>query len=220
MVHASLRAVGVRAEVLLEHVLDVIGPEGTLCMVLGADSDEPFDVHETEVDVEDMGVLAEVFRTFPGVTCSDHAAARWGAVGPHATTLLADPPLHDYHGPKGTLQRLVDLDGVVLRLGASPDTVTLTHLAEYLARVPGKRWVERTYVRADTGPQLISSLDDDGSFVEADPEGTYFPEVYRAFAATDGVTRGPVGSCAAESFAASHFVAFAVRWLEGRFGWP
>lgn len=214
MVQASLRALGPipgGAVGLIGVLREVLGPDGTLCMVLGADPDTPFDATTTEVDVEDMGWLAELFRTLPGVQVSDHAAARWGAIGPHAAPLLRDPPLHDYHGPEGTLGRLVRLDGQVLRLGADPDTLTLTHLAEYLAEVPDKRRVRLRYERADVGPQWISSLDDTDGIVEA-PD--YFAQVLGDYLAAGHARIGPLGACTAELIDAPHFLGFAVDWLE------
>ncbi len=214
MVHASLRAVGPvdgGAVGLLHALRAAQGEAGTLVMVLGADADEPFDAAETEVDVQDMGWLAEVFRTQAEVLVSDHAAARWGAWGPLAPELVAEPPLHDYHGPEGTLQRLVDHDGQVLRLGADPDTLTLTHLAEYLADLPNKRRVRRRYVRADIGEQWIESLDDDDGIV-AEPD--YFAAVLASFLAAGRARVGTVGASRAELLDARGFIAFAVPWLE------
>jgi aminoglycoside N3'-acetyltransferase len=152
MTHASMRKVGKvqwGARTIIEAQLDAVGPTGTLVMVLGADEDDPFDAGTTPVDVEDMGILAEVFRTFPGVRVSDHPADRFGAIGRLARDVLEPTPLHDYHGIGSPLERFANFGGRVLRLGANTDTVTLTHYAEYFADVPNKVSVLRRYVRAD-----------------------------------------------------------------------
>jgi aminoglycoside 3-N-acetyltransferase len=102
MTHASLRRLGPvegGAAGVIDALRSAVGPDGTLLMVLSADDDEPFDALRTPVDVEDMGVLAEVFRTYPGVSVNDHPADRFGAIGPEAWLLLEPAPLHDYHGP-------------------------------------------------------------------------------------------------------------------------
>ena len=218
MVHASLRAVGPvegRAGGLIDAILDVIGPDGTMVMALGADADEPFEAQRTEVDIEDMGVLAEVFRTHPGTRVSDHAASRWAASGPLAPALLRDPPLHDYHGPGSLLERFVARGGVVLRLGADVDTMTLTHLAEYRARVPDKRRVRIRYVRADVGEQWIESLDDTDGIVE---DGDYFEQILIDFIAAGRARRGAVGRCQAELLDGQEFLQFAVDWMERELG--
>lgn len=216
MVHASLRAIGPMergADGLLDSIQEVISPGGTLLMVLGADADEPFDALQTQVDVEEMGVLAEVFRKRAGTAVSDHAASRYAAIGSLASHLLSPTPLHDYHGPGSSLERLVEANGYVLRLGADQDTLTLTHYAEYLARLPNKVRVRREYRRADIGAQWIESLDDsDGIAVWNN--GDYFPQVLADYLAAGRAKMGPVGNARAELFRARDFVDFGVAWLE------
>lgn len=216
MTHASLRKLGPvegGAVGVIEAQRAAVGPDGTLLMVLSADEDEPFDAHTSPVDVEDMGWLAETFRTYPGVDVNDHPADRFAAVGPRAGWLLNPTPLHDYHGPGSVLERLVAAGGKVLRLGSNPDTVTLTHYAEYLADVPDKIRVRRRYVRADTGELWIESLDDtDGIAVW--PHGDYFPKIFLDYRASGRAGIGPVGRCVAELLDAQDFVRFAVAWME------
>ena len=101
----------------------------------------------------------------------------------------------------------------MLRLGANPDTVTLTHYAEYVAKIPDKRRAKRRYVRADVGEQWIESLDDtDGIAVWA--YGDYFPQIFFDFVAAGCARVGYVGNCSAELLPARGFVDFAVRWIE------
>jgi aminoglycoside N3'-acetyltransferase len=217
MVHASLRKIGPiegGADALLDALIAALGPRGTVLMILGADEDEPFDALTSPVDAEDMSVLAEVFRQRAGVRVNDHAAARYGALGPQSLQLLEPVPLHDYHGPGSVLQRFTDSGGFVLRLGANVDTVTLTHWAEYLARVPNKRRVRWRFVRADIGEQFIEGLDDDDGIVDWE-HGDYFPQILLDFLKTGQARTGPVGRCNAELFSAKTFVDFAVAWMEG-----
>lgn len=216
MAHASMRRVGPierGAAGLVEALLAILGTEGTLMMALGADEDEPFDALRTPVDVEDMGILAEVFRTYPGVLVSDHPAGRLGAIGKHAPSLLEPTPLHDYHGPGSPLERFSFISGRVLRLGADTDTMTLTHYAEYLAEVPSKVRVRRRYCRADTGEVWIESLDDNDGIAEW-PHGDYFEQIYLDYRSSGPVKTGMVGHCEAELLDARHFVSFAIKWME------
>lgn len=216
MVHASLRRLGPLeggATTVIEAVREALGPSGTMLMVLSAREGAPFDANDTPVDTADMGVLAEVFRTTRDVAVSDHAADRFAALGPHAARLLSKTPLHDYHGPGSVLERLVAEGGAVLRLGANIDTVTLTHHAEYLARVPRKRRVRRRYVRADVGEQWIESLDDCDGIAQWS-HGDYFPRILLDYLEGGHARRGRVGNCDAELLDAPHFTRFAVLWLE------
>lgn len=215
MLHTSMRKVGPvdgGALGLLAALREVVTDDGTLLMVLSATEDVPFDKLTSPVDTDDMGVFAEVFRTFEGVGVNNHAADRFAALGTDAAFLLEPTPLHDYHGPGSVLDRFTQRRGRVLRLGANVDTVTLTHYAEYLCDVPDKIRARRRYVRADTGEQFIDSLDDtDGIAVWSG--GDYFPQIFLDHRASGAVRTGPVGHCDAELLEAPAFVAFAVDWM-------
>lgn len=217
MVHASMRRLGPvegGAEAVLDTLLALLGPEGTLLMALGADDALPFDALSSPVD-PGMGILAEVFRKRAGTRVNDHAAARFGAFGPRAAELLEPVPLHDYHGTGSVLERFTQMGGAVLRLGADLDTVTLTHWAEYLADVPNKLRVRRCYVRADTGAQWIEGLDDNDGIVDWDG-GEYFQQILVDFLAAGLARTGQVGNCQAELLESQRFVVFAAQWLEAR----
>ena len=162
MVHASLRTLGPvenAAAGIIDAIRQALGSAGTMLTMIAADDTAPFDLLRTRADPEN-GALAEVFRTYPGVAVNDHPACRSAALGPSASVLLDPQPVDHYYGPGSTLSRFYQRGGVVLRLGANIDTVTLTHYAEYLADVPHKRIVRRRYERADTGELTIESLDD------------------------------------------------------------
>ena len=217
MTHASLRRVGPiegGAAALIEAQRAAVGAAGTLLMVLSA-TDDTFDARTSPVDVTELGWLAETFRTHPGVVVSDHPASRFGALGIAAVALLEPTPLHDYYGPGSVLERFTNRGGKVLRLGANPDTVTLTHYAEYLADLPHKNRVRRRYVRADTGELWIDSLDDTDGIAKWQ-HGDYFPQILLDYRASGAVCGGEVGACDAELFDARDFVAFAVAWMNRR----
>lgn len=235
MVHASLRAIGPvvgGADGLLDTLGHAVGTEGTLLMTLGATDEmawvnerpeaerarllagsEPFDHLLTPAD-PDVGVLAEVFRGRASV--SDHPEGRFGAWGRLEGHLVDDVPWHDYYGPGSPLERLVRADGKVLRLGADPDTVTLTHYAEALADVPVKRRVRRhRLVRGSAGPEVVvvDTLDDSDGIVEY-PGEDYFIEILRDYLATGRARRGKVGNADSELLEAADYVTFSVAWME------
>jgi aminoglycoside N3'-acetyltransferase len=138
LVHTSFRAVrpiegGPRG--LIQSLLDVIGPDGTLVMpAWTGDGDAPFDPRETPA-ATDLGVVADAFWRLPGVARSDHPFA-FAALGPAALTITADSlplPPHIAASPVG---RVHQLDGQVLLLGVGHDADTTLHLAEIMAGVP------------------------------------------------------------------------------------
>ncbi len=215
MVHASLRRIGPidgGAETLIDALIESQGSDGTLVMPLGSRDGDLF-YALTSAAEEDIGVLAEVFRRRAGVRVNDHAAGRFAALGPLSAEILDPIPLNDYYGPDSPLSRFASMGGSVLRLGADLDTVTLTHWAEYLAIVPGKRRVRRRFIRAGTGEQWIESLDDSNGIIDW-PHGDYFARILVDFLAAGHARSGRVGNCNAELFAGQPFVEFAVRWME------
>src|SRR3954462_14249462 len=108
MVHASLRAVGLvtgGANVLVQALLDSIGPDGTVLAYLDF---EPFyEEDEVEVPVFDKriaraarmnGLLPEVIRTWPGALRSDHPDAGMAAIGSLSSWITADHPFRYGYG--------------------------------------------------------------------------------------------------------------------------
>ena len=238
MVHASLRAIGpVEGGALgvLDAIDAAIGPTGTIVVNTGVRDDhgwvndrpeaerearlrdaEPFDARTTPAD-PDNGVLAEVFRTRPGTTVSDHPEGRVGASGPLADHLTAAVPWDDYYGPGSPLERFVDAGGKVLRLGADPDTVTLIHLAEHLVDLPDKRRVRRhRLVSSPDGPRIrvVETLDDADGIADFDTDGEdEFATILRAYLATGRASVGTVGDATSELLDGRDLVELAVAWM-------
>ena len=240
MVHASLRKIGPvegDAAGVIAAVDGALGPEGTWLMVLGADDDwhwandlpeedraellaeaEPFDALVTPAE-EDVGVLAEIFRTTSGTLVSDHPEGRFGARGQRAAEFVRDVPWDDYYGPGSPLARLVEAGGSVLRLGADTNSVTLLHYAEYLAHVPDKQRVRRhRKVLGADGPEIrvVECLDDTLGIVDW-PGEDYFSLILAGYLAVHPVARGTVGDAPSELLDARDLVDFAARWMTRHF---
>ena len=219
MLHASLRKIGPiegGADVLLDTILKLLPDGSPLLMPLGSNDSDVFDAESSPADVQ-IGALAEIFRRRKATVVNDHVAGRFGTIGKSSSELLNPTPLHDYLGPGSVLDRFTQRNGSVLRIGADPDTVTLTHYAEYLADIPNKRRIKKRYLRSDTGPQVIESLDDCNGIVEWD-EGDYFTHILNDFVKTGQLSVGKVGNARAELFKAKDFIQFSVKWLETVFG--
>jgi aminoglycoside N3'-acetyltransferase len=237
MVHASMRALGPvegGADGTIAALDTVVGPTGTWLMTLGARDDwawvnerpegeraalladsPPFDPHHTPAD-PDVGVLAERFRQHEGTLVSDHPEGRFGARGARAAELVGDVPWDDYYGAGSPLERLVQVGGKVLRLGADPDTVTLLHHAEHLADVPGKRRVRRhRKVLGADGPEVrvVETLDDSDGIVDRPGEEDYFITVLHEYLDLGRATTGRVGGARSELLDAADLVAFATAWM-------
>jgi aminoglycoside N3'-acetyltransferase len=240
MVHASLRAIGEvegGADGVLEALDRAVGPGGTLLMILGAEiahdfvnhlpeavrhallaGTPPFDAEAAPV-LPEVGTLAEIFRRRPGTIVNDNPSGRFAARGSLAQDLLHDAPWHDYYGPGSPLDRFLRVGGRVLRLGASADTTTVLHFAEYLADVPDKRRVRRHYVcQGAGGPEIraIECLDDEHGIVNW-PGEDYFATILREYLATGRAREGRVGQAPAELIDAADLVRFGADWMTRNF---
>jgi aminoglycoside 3-N-acetyltransferase len=242
MVHASLRAIGPvedGADGVLDALDRAVGPDGTLLMILGAEIAHDYVNHLPEVErpalladappfdaaaapvLPEVGHLAEAFRKRPGTLVNDNPSGRFGARGRRAQELLADAPWHDYYGPGSPVDRFCR-GGRVLRLGASPDTTTVLHFAEYLADVPDKRRVRRHYVcRGEDGPEIraIECLDDEYGIVDW-PGEDYFAMILREYLATGRAAQGRVGQAASELIGGADLARFGANWMTRHFAQP
>lgn len=239
MVHAAFGQVGPvlgGPDALVDAVLDVIGPEGTVLSYqdweLGIDVwDEhgrvaaalrehvpPFDP-VTARPARDHGVLAAVIGTRPGVRRSGNPGASVAAVGARAEAFTADHPLDYGYGEGSPFARLVEAGGRVLMVGAPLDTMTILHHAEHLARIPRKRRIEVEYpLAAPEGVRwrVCTEFDTSEPVVAGLPED-YFRLVVEEHLATGAGRRGAIGNARSVLVDAPAVVAFAVDWLESRY---
>lgn len=244
MVHASLRKLGLACsqvgaggpELLLEALEAAVGPSGTLVMILGSDyaydwvnqrpvevrarlleGTPPFDAR-TACVLPEVGWFAEVFRLRPGTVLSSNPSGRFAARGRDAQALLSDQPWNDYYGPGSPLEKLCERGGKVLRLGADPNTVTVLHYAEYVARVAKKRRTRWDYVITRDGVPThvwIDCLDDSEGIADWDED--YFGVITNAYVAQGRARGGCVGRAQSELLDAADFVRFGAAWMEENF---
>ncbi|MGA5818325.1 aminoglycoside N(3)-acetyltransferase [Kitasatospora sp. NPDC094028] len=210
-VQASLRALGPvagGAAAVVDALLEVLGPEGTLvaytatpensatsrvhqAAVAGLSPAEvdahrdrmpPFDPAATPCSPT-MGALSEAVRTRPGAVRSSHPQTSWAAIGLRAEEITARHPLTSHLGPDSPLGRLYELDARVLMLGVPMANFTAFHLADL--RQPGVRLREYRCVAADGWTTFRAPDLDDLHFAELGA---------RVLADANGVTTARVGS--------------------------
>jgi aminoglycoside 3-N-acetyltransferase len=227
MVHAGVRSIGPvtgGVNVVLQSLLDALGPTGTLVAYLDF---EPFfeDEDETEVPVfdkriahaaRDHGILHETFRNWPGTLRSDHPDAGVAALGPLAEWITAEHPFQYGYGPGTPFEKVLQANASVLMLGAPLDTITLLHYAEHQARIPDKRIHRyRRRMPTPTGPQWI----DFEEFDTGDPVHDRFPlnvfeQIATAFLATGQGSASLVGEAASFLLPGPALVRFGIEWME------
>ncbi|MEE4380676.1 MAG: AAC(3) family N-acetyltransferase [Pseudomonadales bacterium] len=234
LVHTRLSAVGYVVgggpSVFLHALLESLGPEGTLLMPAhNRDLSEPAHWSDPPVDPalhaairagmppwdpertasRGMGVVAELFRRWPGVRRSGHPQTSFAALGPAADDLLAGHGPGCALGERSPLGALYRADGEVLLVGVDHGRNTSLHLAEYRARWPGRREHEEgAPLLVDGAPRWVRFPElafDDGDFARlgADHEAAGGP-----------VAVGPVGHAESRLLPQRPLVDFAVRWLE------
>jgi aminoglycoside 3-N-acetyltransferase len=231
MVHAGVRSVGPivgGVNVLVQALLDAIGPEGTLAAYIDFepfydDGDDPSDIPVFDKRIARAnrahGILHEALRTWPGSLRSDHPDAGVIAIGRLAERITPDHPFQYGYGEGSPFETIVALDGRVLMIGAPLDTITLLHHAEHKANIPDKRVCRyRRLMPGPAGPVWIDFEEFDTTEPVSDrlPENC-FEQIAIAFHAAGHGREGLVGQARSWLFEAPALVRFAIEWLE-RYG--
>jgi aminoglycoside 3-N-acetyltransferase len=165
MMHSSLSALGHvegGAEAVVDALLGVLGPAGTLLVPAFRDSvwGDPADFANTDCgqcpqrlcpsqQPGFQGALAETVRCRPGALRSCHPTHSWAALGPAAERLLVGHQRAATPCGRGNpFDELLTLDGCVLLLGVRVNAVTLWHYYEELLEVPymGHYWPKQRHL--------------------------------------------------------------------------
>lgn len=159
MVHSSLSALGEvegGANTVIEALLEVLGPEGTLLMP-AMSGDVVFDLDESRVNV---GLIPETFRHWPGVIRSLHPTHSVCALGPQAQYLIEghidEPTAIGPGSPWGKLANMPN--GYVLLMGVDQDRNTLLHYPEDIVDAPYLSTIEREYKDPSGGEIRLKQL--------------------------------------------------------------
>jgi aminoglycoside N3'-acetyltransferase len=148
VVHALLSSFGDvegGAPAVCAALLEAVGGGGTVMMpaftyaetwpgaAAGKTLTRPVAFHADLPVSREIGAIAEAFRHLPGVLRSSHPTHSFAAWGRHAREVLST---QRDNNPFGPLKKLNIMQGHVLLLGASLQSVTVLHLAEERFGVP------------------------------------------------------------------------------------
>lgn len=232
MVHTSLSSLGFvcgGAQVLIEALLESVGPEGTIMMPTQSwkNLDPAAGVHWQEPEqwwqlirdnwpaydkaitpTNSMGAVAEMFRKWPGSLRSDHPARSVAANGKYAQYLTENHDLSNIFGEGSPIARLYELDGYVLLIGVGYDKNTSLHLADARAAYPGKHDSVEYSAILENGQRVWKK------YATLFVDGEDFPAIGEAFEKVYPVAKVPLGNGCIRFMKQRPLVDFAVRWIE------
>jgi aminoglycoside 3-N-acetyltransferase len=228
LVHASLRATGLRADTVRDALLDVLGADGTL--VLPAFTMENSDTSHSYLarvrgmtpeqaaafraempafdaaasPTQGMGRLAESVRTAEGAVRSAHPQTSFTALGRRAAELLSPHPLTSHLGEDSPLGALYRARAQVLMINVDFAVCTAFHLAEYRTGSPLRTY--RCVVQRPGGGKKWTEYED------VDLDDSDFDAIGAAF--TWGMEqKGQLGGRPARLFSIKDAVDHAESWM-------
>jgi aminoglycoside 3-N-acetyltransferase len=230
LVHSSARSLGFVAggtQAVVQALLDVLGPAGTLVVPTHTpDNTDPADWRNPPVPESWwqairsqapgfdrsrtpsrwMGVIAETVRTWPGALRSDHPHVSFAAVGRQAASVTGVHQLDDALGERSPLGAVYRLDGKVVLLGCGHDSNTSLHLAEWRQKSPPRDVTGASVRRSDGTGEWISWTD------VADNTDD-FEQIGAAFEVAVGLSVGLVGDAEGRLTRQRALVDFATDWM-------
>jgi aminoglycoside 3-N-acetyltransferase len=217
------------AEAVILALLAAVGNSGTIMMVTNNGSNtDPYEwqhppVPETwwqtirdhtpaynplTTPTRGMGVVPELFRTWPGAVRSAHPAFSLAALGPQADYLVAGHALTEDSGDRSPLGKLYELDGHVLLLGVDHWNNTSLHLAEFRANFRGKRNLRTGSAMLVNGERQWVVYET----LETNPDD--FGEIGAAFDRAHNIAIQQINEAEVRFFRQRLVVDFAVEWME------
>ncbi len=124
------------SQTIVEAIMEVIGPTGTLMTLPDYGLAYRGDVDLRKPPPTLSGAVPRVHRSMPGTKLSLHPSHPVAASGPHAEELTRDHHLESTFGIGSPPDRLAKMGGYILLLGVNQRVNTTIHTGEHYAEVP------------------------------------------------------------------------------------
>jgi aminoglycoside 3-N-acetyltransferase len=239
LVHASMhqvRPVGRRPGAVLEALLKVIGPKGTVVVpayttwnstssvafkqATAGMTPRQIDAHKQSLPAFDplttpswrMGEFAEYVRNRPGATRSAHPQSSFAAIGVKAAELMSFHDRDCHLGERSPLGAMAAQGALVLMLGTQYSTSSAFHLAENCYRRQTPRVYECRVAAGHTGEPV--ACDGWTSFEDIEYDDSDFHLLGAAFEReTEEVQVGLVGNAQSRLYSVRSAAAYAEAWM-------
>ena len=166
----------------------------------------------------EMGVVAELFRTYPAVLRTAHPVVSYTALGKKAEFVVTGHTLEMMDGETSPLARIYDLDGKILLLGVGYNRCTSIHLATHRQSDPPvttrslPSWDESGRISWKRYRDVLQPPELGDSVIRQKKIG--FTDIGSAFETTGAVTIGKVGNAESRLFRQRHLVDFAAEYFD------
>lgn len=155
-----------------------------------------------------LGVIPELFRTWPGAVRSTHPAFSLTALGPRAAYLVQDHWLDEDAGDHSPLGKLYEVDGHVLLLGVDHNNNSSLHLAEFRVNDPRKRDIPTA------SAMIVDGRRQWVSYTAVEENSDNFAEIGTSFDTAHNIPVQKIGGAGVRFFRQRPLVDFAVNWME------
>ena len=154
-----------------------------------------------------MGIVPEVFRQQKGVVRSRHPSTSFAAWGKHARLVTRNHPFDFPLGRKSPLEKLYDLDALILLIGVGHDKSTFLHLAEHRLEKTQNFHVVKSPLYKGRKKRWIS-------WKELNYYDEDFMTIGISFELRGGVKEGTIGNASARLMRVREYVDFACDYME------
>jgi len=231
LVHSSLSSMGWvigGAEAVVWALLQAVGENGTLIMPSQTmTNSDPTDYENPPIPLERhellrremlpynplttqtsyMGVIAELFRTFPNTLRSNHPQTSFCANGKYAVEITKEHILTPQYGMNTPLGKMYDLKAKVLLLGVDYNSCTCLHMSETFSGVVPNTYEHGAAIMKDGKREWIR-------FNDIDWETDDFVMLGKAFEKNHNVKKGKIGKAKCKFFELTAMVNFGAEWIK------